>query len=421
MQPRHRYIALLAVISVLILVLGFIFRPAAPAPSKKRAPDLTVTRAELENLRELVRRNSLRNVAADFTTLASQVFAEIATIRPWGTYAVVMPDRTLTAAKPIDAVPQPITVTSGGSQPYATTNLLWVPGLPFATARVNLSNNDLSPSQFARSAPAQGSWLVLVSDGTTGPTLVSPGVFGGMAGVDCGPFLHRQLETTIPMNAGSIGAGVFDLFGGLQGVVVGCEESPAVIPILEMQQAIALASAPSVAILARYGMRIAASSAATRSAKSSILVTEVWTGWPADLAGINPGDTLVAVDGKTLSQMQDATAALTATAPAAHQLQLRRTTRISRVTLTPVDLTGTAAGPPPAIRAEPSGVRITQVAHGSSAEAAGLRSGDLILQIDGLPATSGRVQRLLSPYRVSRPMAVQLWRPGRRLLVWMQP
>src|SRR5690348_9014054 len=197
MQARHRYVATLAVVAVVILVVGFLLRPTPPPTPARRAPaEVTVSHAELDSLRDLVQRNSLRNVAADFSALADRLFSQVGTVRPWDSGAVVLPHGNILAAKLMDRLPQPLALTSGAGAPHSLNVTTWIPGLPFVSATMQVST-DFSPATVARAVPIQGSWLILVTDGTNGPALVSPGVFSGIAEAHCGPFLHRQLQTTI--------------------------------------------------------------------------------------------------------------------------------------------------------------------------------------------------------------------------------
>ena len=87
----------------------------------------------------------------------------------------------------------------------------------------------------------------------------------------------------------------------------------------------------------------------------------------------------------------------------------------------PVQLSAADAGPQSALEVEPNGMRLLHVAPGSSVAAAGIRSEDIILRVADLPATSALVNRVLGSYRVSAPVSAVIWRPGRELLVWIQP
>jgi Trypsin-like serine proteases, typically periplasmic, contain C-terminal PDZ domain len=424
MQARHRYIALLAAIAVLILVIGFMLKPAAPPPSRKRAAEPTITHAELENLQQLVRRNSLRSVAANFSTLADQLFPEVATVQPWGAGAVVMPDRGIIAAKSMDAVPEQLTLTSGDSAPSPFSAKAWIPGLPFLAGSIT-AIGDFSPSNIARSLPAQGSWLLLITDGHSRPSLLSPGIFSGRSEVACGPFIHQQLQTTIPLTSATLGAGVFDLSGGLQGIVVQCDDSYSLIGIADVQQALSQAGAASSILLATYGMRLTAGAAAPNATSGSPVIGEVWTAWPADNAGLQPGDALLSVDDQPIGKVEDAIAALTSDKMTTHRLRLRRGRRTLSTNLQTAQSstagTTTGVGMGIGVDTQATGIRLLQVAPGSSAAEAGVRPGDVVLQVNDFPATESGVQSSIAHYRVSSPTSIVVWRPGRRILLRLVP
>jgi S1-C subfamily serine protease len=78
---------------------------------------------------------------------------------------------------------------------------------------------------------------------------------------------------------------------------------------------------------------------------------------------------------------------------------------------------GIAGGPrplPPKLRdryAQVSGVEVVDVIAGSAAEASGIRPGDLIVSLDGVPVRSaGDLQRLMTAERIGAPLAIELVR-----------
>jgi len=422
MQARHRYLAILAAVAVAILVVGFLLRPTPPpTPTRRVSADVTVTHAELDNLRDLVQRNSLRNVAADFSALADRVFSQVTTVRPWGTGAVVLPGGNILAPKLMGRLPQTIVLTSGEGPPHPLTTANWIPGVPFLAATVQ-DSSDFSPATLARAFPIQGSWLLLVTDGVNRPALVSPGVFSGLTDAHCGPFLRRQLQTTIPLTATTIGAGVFDLSGNLQGIVAQCDDSISILGIADIQRA--LADADSATLLVRYGMRLSSTVSppgATATTPNNVLVGELWTGWPADTAGLQAGDALLSINGQNVATIDQTVAALSAQGAASFRLRVRRAQRIFFAEMKPIQLAAPDAAPQNALELEPNGMRLLHVASGSSAAAAGIRPDDIVLRVGDLPATSERVNGVLGSYRVSAPVSAVIWRPGRELLVWIQP
>src|SRR5690348_9889569 len=422
MQARHRYVAILAAVALVILVVGYVLRPTpAPTPTRRTPAEIAVSHAELDNLRDLVQRNSLRNVAADFCALADRVFSEVATVRPWGTGAVVLPGGNILAPKLIGQLPHTIVLTSGDGPPHPLIIANWIAGVPFLAATVQASG-DFSPANLAQTFPVQGSWLLLVTDGVNRPALVSPGVFSSMSDAHCGPFLHRQLQTTIPLTPTTIGAGVFDLSGYLQGIVAQCDDSISILGISDIQKA--LADANSATLLVRYGMRLSSTVSppgATATTPNNVLVGELWTGWPADTAGLQAGDALLSINGQNVATIDQTVAALSAQGAASFRLRVRRAQRIFFAEMKPIQLAAPDAAPQNALELEPNGMRLLHVAPGSSAAAAGIRPDDIVLRVGDLPATSERVNSVLGSYRVSAPVSAVIWRPGRELLVWIQP
>jgi serine protease Do len=80
---------------------------------------------------------------------------------------------------------------------------------------------------------------------------------------------------------------------------------------------------------------------------------------------------------------------------------------------------GVAGGPrplPPRLRArwgDRSGVEVVEVVAGSPADRAGLREGDLILEVDGSPVTSAAdLQRMMTAELIGRSLGVTVWRAG---------
>jgi serine protease Do len=80
---------------------------------------------------------------------------------------------------------------------------------------------------------------------------------------------------------------------------------------------------------------------------------------------------------------------------------------------------GVAGGPrplPPRVRArwgDRTGVEVVEVVAGSPADEAGLREGDLILEVDGSPVTSAAdLQRMMTAELIGRSVSVAVWRAG---------
>ncbi len=410
LSERNRYAAVLAAVAVGILVVGYWLRPL-PKPQSQRGEDVSVTRAELDNLQQLVRRNSLRNLSSSFENIAQDNIAHLVTVQPSGVNAVLTSEDGLIIPKSIAAPPQQLTFTSGNVS-NALHLTLWTPGVPFAISRFDASGF-ISPARVSDSTPAQGGWVIVVANGVFGQNLLSPGIYNGVVQENCGSYIRYRFLTTVPLNQSQLGGGLFDLTGALQGVVLPCEDGPAAIPISEVKRAVAAVNADP--LLGRYGMRIAAS-----ADNQATLVTEVWDAWSAADAGFEPGDSLVAVDGQKVTATKDAVLALLHNDPAEHEVEVRRGSRMRSLNL--VRTSAADASMQPALTAvQTSGILVNDVAAGSSAAIAGIKEGDRILSIDGRPATDALVQRAFAQYRTAAPVSLVVQKRGRRALVVVKP
>jgi S1-C subfamily serine protease len=410
LSERNRYAAVLAAVAAGILVVGYWLRPL-PKAQGQRGEDISVTRAELENLQQLVRRNSLRHLSSTFENIAQDNIAHLVSVQPWGVNAVLTSEDGLIIPKSLESPPQQLTLNSGNvSNPLHVT--LWTPGIPFAISKFDATGL-VSPARVSDSTPAQGEWVVVVANGVFGQNLLSPGIYNGVVQENCGNYIRYRFLTTVPLNQSQLGGGLFDLAGALQGVVLPCEDGPAAIPISEVKRAIAAVNADP--LLGRYGMRVAPS-----ADNVTTLVTEVWDSWSAGDAGFEPGDTLISVDGQKVTATKDAIAALLHNDPAEHEVDVRRGSRTRSLNLVrtrPED----ASMQPALSAAATAGVLVGEVATGSSAADAGIKKGDRILRIDGRLATNAIVQRTFAQYRVAKPASVVVQKRGCSSLVVVKP
>jgi S1-C subfamily serine protease len=410
-SERHRYTAVLAVIAVVVLILGYRLRPL-PKLQNQHADNLNVSRAELENLQQLVRRNSLKSLASSFTNVANDTINHAVLVQPWSVNGVMLPDLGLVIAKRLDAAPRQLTVQS----PVAMQSVIpgfWVPGLPFLTGRISGATTIL-PARVSDSTPALGAWVMVVANGIFGQTLLSPGIYDGIAQEYCGPYIHYRLLTTVPLNQSHLGGGLFDLAGELQGFVLPCEDGPAVIPTSEVKRAIAAVNSDIGNLLAIYGFRLGS------EADSSAMVTETWDGWSADLSGIQAGDQLVSVDARPVTTAHEAMTSLLRKDPNTHEIQLRRGKRTVKLQLPPTSA-GEAENRPALITDDAQGILVSHISPGTSAETAGIKKGDRILAINGHAATKDIVAKTFESRFVHDPVQVVVRRTSRSVLLVVQP
>jgi S1-C subfamily serine protease len=214
-----------------------------------------------------------------------------------------------------------------------------------------------------------------------------------------------------------MGGGLFDLSGDLQGVVLPCDDGPAIVPVSEIQRAMASVNNDVGRTLARYGFQLANPKA---DDETGVLVTEVWEQWPASHAGIEPADELIAIDGQSIALPHDALAILLQSGTTSHQVAVRRGRRSFTANLATTLNNSAEAHPAVTVEDQP-GLAIANVSKGSSADQAGLRIGDRVLSIDGRPATKAKLQQAFADFQVSNPFEVVVQRPGRRTLFTVRP
>ena len=400
LSDRHRYTAVLAIIACVILTIGLLLKP----PQSKQQDPLAITRSELENLQQLVRRNNLRNLSSSFSNVATQAGEHLtAFASPPAMRGVSISGLGIVAAKPLDSLPRPITVAQGA----APVSTVWTPGLPFLVVQTS----EIFPATPAETSPSQGSWVVAVSASTSGEPMFSPGMYNGIVDATCGEFIRRRILTTIPLTASQTGAGLFDLAGDLHGVVLPCEDGVAIIPLSEIRRSWKSADPQTVTLLQRYGLRFEQPS----QDSGGLVVSEVWSAWPADVAGLQPGDTVTAIDDDAVTAGVSPSQ-LVENNQAPHELRILRGGRRRVVLLQPFSSIG-PENTPAVIAQGPSGITISHVSPGCSADRAGLKSSDEILYLNGRPATSQSIARAFQQFQLEEPVSVVVRRPGRLALI----
>src|SRR5262245_27505075 len=169
--------------------------------------------------------------------------------------------------------------------------------------------------------------------------------------------------------------------------------------------------------------------------REGVLVADIVKGGPADGAGIRPGDVIVEFDGSVIAEVPDLQRRVARAAPGQvksvvvvrerGRLPLRVTVGEMPSDTAPV-ATGEATGrlglevgPLDAEtaqrlgRPDASGVLVTAVAAGSPAARAGVRPGDVLLDVDRQPVTdAGSLAAVLERGIPGNPALLRIYRPG---------
>jgi regulator of sigma E protease len=138
------------------------------------------------------------------------------------------------------------------------------------------------------------------------------------------------------------------------------------------------------------------------------IVGAVDAGSPADKAGLLPGDEIISIDGKPLPSWEDAQYHIILRPETSLALRVRRGGDEREIS---VRSEATAAEKMGSIGVHPL-VRVGQVLPGQPAEAAGLRTDDAILSIDGQPLRSFAEIPPIVGGSGGRAMTLHLWREG---------
>jgi regulator of sigma E protease len=147
------------------------------------------------------------------------------------------------------------------------------------------------------------------------------------------------------------------------------------------------------------------------------IVGAVDPGSPAQKAGLQPGDEIVSIDGKPLASWEEAQYHIILRPEKSLSLRVRRDGAERAVTVTSEATSAEKVG---SIGVHPL-VRVGEVLPGQPAEAAGLRTDDAILSIDGKTLTSFSDIPPIVGAAGGRPMTFRLWREGRTFDMAIEP
>jgi len=416
---RLRPVALLAVAASLVLLIGLLAKPKdavdVPAPQPP-------TQTDVSRLRRLSLRGTLDALAGLFELIAKDVEGHIVYLANHRSTGVVWDASLVLAPHLAGKFPawEAITLAGGEMLPARTT--LTGPRLPLVGLTV--PGAELSPAARAEAPPeVEGAWLLAAWRNDQGLGL-SPTNYLGSAEVYCGEVRGRELRISLPLDESLAGACLFDLDGRLIGVVLRCDNRWTPVSTPTVEALIAYGATVPGRLQSRFGLGFRALSDAEQAyfgTERGALIDEVWVGYPADRAGLQPGDVILELDGQPVSSPEQLAALLLERSAPAPRLGLKRGTRVRQVELS--DQTeeekdasedvglGWASAPP--------GHLIESVLEGSRADQVGILAGDRLLRIDRtLPGSLAQVRRTL--LRRQQPVFLELARGQKRYGVLLE-
>jgi len=379
-----------AVVAVLILVLGTVFRPASLRTSSKTESEVTVSQAEIEQIRKIASNSAISIMAGRFAGAAQIVDPYLGVFLGSHMPFVAWKNGMAVSAMPRQPLPaEAFGVTSSG--PVNMQPILNSSAFPIAAFK---SDQLAVPNIALKWTPSDGASVILATRSSEGKVSFVPGSFIGTEPFSCSGTPLNELRTTIPVSARSIGSVLFDTNGTLLGLTVSCRESAAIISALDIEEIVNKATSPEATLRARYG--IAASSVPQVSKKffdvDGLLVTNIWKGLPSADAGFLPGDIILSSKKQPIATPDDLLQLLQS-ASTTTSIPIRRFGRRIYLHFPPAK----NAKQPDAFgfdyRRE-DGVTLENLDVRGTLYAAGVRNGDRLLQVDGQAASPDLLARL---------------------------
>jgi PDZ domain-containing protein len=345
-RPTLRRISLLVGGALAILLVGSLLRPRAAS----QIP--AVPTNELATLPELAQRRMMRDLASYIAERVESLAQFLAPLSLEGHGGVlVRPDSALIArAGPV---------------------------VPFELVALGRSDSAGAVARIGSLDSITTSWVLVLARGETRRPLSLTGLAAGVLPVSCGPHRLRELVVPAVIPGSFLGAVAFDLDGNALALAVSCADRIALVSLSDMMGALRHQAVLERQLWARYGLRGIPADSAARvglTAPPGVMLTEVLLGGPADRAGLWPGDVIHRVAPYTVARPADLASVLDTLHSTT--IELQRGGRTATVSLDP-----SAASGRPTRSDSTSGITLAQVEPGSRAERAGLRAGDVILQV----------------------------------------
>ncbi len=380
-----RYLAILALASALILIVGAALRPGG-------SDDRTVTppagETSLTQLQRFTQRRTLDNQAEYLTRVATQVEPAVFRLESSNRSAVRWDRSTLIAAAPHGRMPDSDRAAAGDLQLPVET-LLAGPHLPAVVLSITEDALPPPPDHFAAPLYGVGGWALAVWR-TVGSQLAwRGGQYLGYRRTSCSGIPVAALTLSLELDDSMAGGGVFDLDGGLMGIILPCDGDLVAVGVSALEDLAARAGDVITRLEHRFGLGVEEPDSAERTAlgiEYGFLVSEVWLGYQGYASGIRPGDVIVALDGNPTTALIDLEPLVLPVARETFDLEVQRFGRRRRLSLRARPSAGPRLSPAGlSLLDAASGARIGEVAPDGPAGRAGVRAGDLLVSLNGKP------------------------------------
>jgi hypothetical protein len=400
----------------LILAAGWFLRPRDIPESPPPVPSET----ELQELTRRAQRRSLESTTAYFSDLATDVRPSLGYIPSVGASGIVWDEsHVVSGPMPIldDATALTVRTTSGERTVEAASS-----------RRLPLSVLEVSAGALARRArraaslPDAGDWVVAVWQTDQVPAFAAAN-FRQMTMTTCGIAPAREFVASIPLTRAMTGGGIFNMERELLGVILPCGDHMAAIEPSSIDEMLKRVTTVQERALARYGILVSSFSPDERryfSGTDGLLVREVWMGTRGDAAGLQPGDVVVALNGRAVAGIDDLQP-LTTHSAGTPELEVRRGAKTQTVTLAATVTPGMSSkrdsGIGLVIESPRPTYRIDAVLPEGRAARAGVKAGDILRRINHVePRTRAQVDRAMKN-ATSTPILLEIERDRRRVAI----
>lgn len=376
---NRRYPLVLAVICAAVLSLGILLKPA------KQQEEARISPADMERLQRRTVRKRLDDLASHFQYVGNEVSTYLVSLGNSAATGVIWNNQGwVLAAKPSSPLQDPINIATSKGETSPAAVVWRSREIPLIALKSPLGT--VPPPMASPSELVPGAWLLVVAQRRDRPPFVVPAVYSGHRQAGCGLWDPQELQVNSPLPDDVLGAGVFTLDNVLAGMVIRCRQRLLIASVDDLQAALKTADSAGARVIDEFGLRLSPLDNSLKehfSTGSGVLISEVWEDSAAANAGLAPGDIVIAIGGKPVSDEAAAEQALLAGYEGDIPLKLMRFGRAidAKLPTHPAASDDDYAGI--TISREPAGVPVGDIKPNSPAESAGLRPGDVLLTIDG--------------------------------------
>lgn len=417
-NTNRRYIVTLAAVAAGILVLGVLLRPGQPSLDD---PGPGPSQAELSRLSSLSQRRSVDSMAEYFAAVAGSLEAHVVSLPSLDRSGIVWESGLVLTSRTEPRFPDAATVSTPSGDVGAVA-VAAGPDLPLAALRISPVDGLTPPRRELTRPLSRGEWTI-ASWWRDRRASFMPAHYFGTAPLRCGGLAVDEVLTNVAWTREMTGGGLFDLDRNLIAVITPCEGRFPAVAVDGVAELLRDAQSLEGLLLRGYGLRVGSLDVPEQdyfARHVGLLVREVWLGYRADEAGIEPGDVLVALNALPVADIDQLKVLTDENRRGIFLLTVERHGETISILLPAAaaaidddegetqDAAGLVWNPPP------MGVTVETVATDSRAADAGIRGGDRLLRIDGVEITTADdVRGVLAPERMTAAF-IELERGGRR-------